>query len=369
MAQKYKKKLKQPQRYEKKCRNLENFSYLCSPMNETKNTEPVKWYVLTAVFKREVKIRDDMRSHGFDCYVPLRYEIIKKAGNKRERKLVPAINELVFVHSTKSAIKEYKDQQNEKLFFRTTGRKENRELMVVQDKDMENFMRVTQQVEENLTYYRPGEISFRVGDKIIIHGGVFDGVEGVLVRVPGKRSKQLVVSIPEIAAVAVSLSPEVVELVDQPVQKSTDVEGDTKTLFTMAFQKLVAPPDRIRQEHEYNILVVELKRVLSRLELRKGYTAAREAEIALAVYAATKALELDDTAVARRLAAAAEALKSTSMLRLRLQLYQAVLEPSPTLLQAIEEKVKEWKSKPLSEQQRKFIDEMNKLQHVQQPAD
>ena len=93
MAQKYKKKLKQPQRYEKKCRNLENFSYLCSPMNETKNTEPVKWYVLTAVFKREVKIRDDMRSHGFDCYVPLRYEIIKKAGNKRERKLVPAIHD------------------------------------------------------------------------------------------------------------------------------------------------------------------------------------------------------------------------------------------------------------------------------------
>ena len=337
-------------------------------MNETENTEPVRWYVLGAIFKREVKIRDDMRSRGFDCYVPLRYEIIKKPGNKKERKLVPAIHELLFVHSTKSAIQEYKDQLKDKLYFKTIGRKGHRELMVVQDKDMENFMRVTQQVEENLTYYRPDEISFRVGDKIIIHGGVFDGVEGVLVRVPGKRSKQLVVSIPELAAVAVSLSPEVVELVDQPVQKSTDVEGDIKALFTMASRKLVAAPDRVRQEHEYNILVVELKRVLSRLEPHKGYTASREAEIALAVYAATKALEADDTAAQARLTAAAEALKPTSILRLRLQLYQAVLAPSPTLLLTIDEKVKEWRTKPLSEQQRKFIDEMNKLQHAQQPA-
>lgn len=328
--------------------------------NETEKTEPVRWYVMGAIFRKEVKIRDEMRRLGFDCYVPMRYEI-KKVGSKKVRKLMPAIHELLFVHSTKSAIQEYKTFSKDILYFKTQGRKPNHKLMVVADSEMENFIKVTQQVEENLTYYRPDEITFHVGDKIKVHGGLFDGVEGVLVRVPGKRSKQLVVSIPEIAAVAVSLSPEVVELVDSPVQKSTDIEGDTKTLFSLASQKLFAAPDRNRQENEYNILVAELKRVLSRVEPHKGYTAAREAEIALAVYAATKALDADDTTARGRLTAAAEALKSTSMLRLRLQLYQASLEPSPTLQQKIQEKTTQWKTQPLSEQQQKFIEEMNKL--------
>ena len=329
-------------------------------MAEMQENEPVRWYVMGGAYRKEVKIRDDMRMHGFDCYVPMKYEI-KKAGRKTSRKLIPAINDLLFVHSTKSVIKAYTDDARDHIYHKPVGRSPSREIMWVPDHQMENFMRLTQQVEENLTYYRPDEIKFHVGDKIIVHGGVFDGVEGVLVRVPGKRSKQLVVTIPEIAAVAVSLSPEVVELVDRPVQKSADPEGDTKDLFALGFRKLFAAPDRYRQENEYNILVTELKRMLPRVEMQKAYTAAREAEIALAIYTATKALELDDTAAVNRLTAAAAALKPNSMLRLRLQLYQAALEPSPTLRQALQAKAQEWRTKPLSDQQRKFIEEMNKV--------
>ena len=329
-------------------------------METTNKDEAARWYVLSANYRSEVKIRDDLRRLGFDCYLPMRYELKERRG-KKKRVLVPAINGMVFVKSLKSALEEYIATTKLPTFFRMSGLPGQKKPIVVPDRDMENFMRVTQQVEESLTYFQPDEIKLRVGDKIRVHGGVFDGVEGVLMRVPGKRSKQLVVSIPEISAVAVSLSPEVVELVDQPAKKSTDVDGDLKSLFELAFRMLFAAPDRVTQENEYNLLVVELRRTLQRVEPYKGYTAQREAELALAVYMGTKALGLDDGKASERLLSATNALKENSMLRLRLQLYYASLAPDDKLKAVIGDKLKVWMKSPLSEQQRRFMVEWNQV--------
>ena len=304
-------------------------------MGAEKEQEEVRWYVLTAVYRKEIKVRDDIRRLGLDGYIPMKYELMT-IGYRKERKLVPAINQLVFVHSTKSAIEDYIEHTKEIVYFRTSGRKGHREVLVVPDQDMENFIRVTQQVEEKLSYYRPEEIKLNVGDRIRVHGGVFDGVEGTLVRLPGKRSKQ-------------------------PTKKSTDIDGDLKTLFRLAYEKLFATPNRITQENEYNILIAELRRTLLRVQPFKGYTAQRQAELALPVYMATKALDLDDNTATLRLLSAVNALKETSMLRLRLQLYYALLSPNAELLETIKTQVEKWKQAPLSEQQRLFKDELSQL--------
>lgn len=329
-------------------------------MGTAVNDDAVRWYVLSANYRNEIKIRDDLRRLGFDCYLPMRYELKERQG-KKKRLLVPAINGMVFVKSNKSALEEYITTTKLPTFFRMSGMPGQKKPIIVPDRDMENFMRVTQQVEEQLSYFRPDEIKLRVGDKIRVHGGVFDGVEGVLMRVPGKRSKQLVVSIPEISAVAVSLSPEVVELVDQPVGKSTDIDADLKNLFTLAYEKQFAPPDRVAQENEYNLLVIELRRTLQRVEPYKGYTAQRQAELALPVYIATKALELDANEATQRLLSAINSLKATSLLRLRLQLYYALLNPDASLLESVKTRVEEWKKAPLSNQQRLFKEELSQL--------
>ena len=326
----------------------------------TSTDEAARWYVLSANYRSEVKIRDDLRRLGFDCYLPMRYELKEQRG-KKKRLLVPAINGMVFVKSTKSALEEYITTTKLPTYFRMSGIPGRKKPIVVPDRDMENFMRVTQQVEEQLSYFQPDEIKLHVGDKIRVHGGVFDGVEGVLMRVPGKRSKQLVVSIPEISAVAVSLSPEVVELVDQPARKSTDIDGDLKHLFTLAYEKQFAPPDRVAQENEYNLLVIELRRTLQRVQPFKGYTAQRQAELALPVYIATKALGLDANEATQRLLSAINSLKATSLLRLRLQLYYALLNPDASLLESVKTRVEEWKKAPLSNQQRLFKEELSQL--------
>lgn len=322
--------------------------------------EPVRWYVLRTFNAREINIRNDLRRFGFDCYLPLTYKMIQ-TGKRKLRRLVPAVYGMVFVHSTKSAIDSYIKEMAYEVLLMTNGRKGHREVIVVNDKDMENFMRLTQHAEQKLTYFHPDEIKLNVGDKIKVVGGIFDGVEGVLMRVPGKRGKQLVVSIPDVSAVAVSLSPEMVELIDQPVVKSVDIDGDIKSLYQLAYEKLFAAPDPIQQPNEYNILMVELRRTLLRLQPVKGYTAARQAELTLPIFMATKALEEDMTQVGERMAAAIEGLKDTSMLRLRLQLYYAILTPDANLLGDIQRRMEEWNKAPLSNQQRLFKEELSKL--------
>ena len=319
-----------------------------------------RWYVLTANYRNEIKVRDGLRRLGLKSYVPMRYELRQRNGRKT-RLLLPAISSLVFVRADRQAVEDYLSATRLPAYFRMSGQARQKQPIVVPDRDMENFIRVTQLVEEQLTYYRPEEIRLRVGDRIKVHGGVFDGVEGVLMRVPGKRSKQLVVSIPELAAVAVTVSPDVVELVDRTTGKSTDVEGDLKALFELAFRKLFAAPDRITQENEYNLLTAELKRTLERVRPHKGYTAQREGEISLAVFMGAKALGEDGGQEAERLKAAVDRLKGTSLLRLRLQLYYAVLGPDSGLMAAIGEKVDDWSKSPLSEQQRRFIEEWTKV--------
>ena len=328
-------------------------------MGAANEQEPVRWYVLKTFNCQEIIIRNDLRRFGFDCYLPMTYRLIQ-TGKQKLRRLMPAVYGFLFVHSTKTAIEDYIAKTDFHMFLWANGRRGHRETMVVNDQEMENFIRLTQHTEQNLTYFRPDEVKLNIGDKIKVIGGIFDGVEGVLVRVPGKRGKQLVVSIPEISAVAVSLSPEMVQLVEQPPVKSVDIDGDIKSLYQLAYEKLFAAPDPIQRANEHNILMYELRRTLLRLEPVKGYTPARKAELALPIFMATKALGEDMQKVSARMVAAIDGLKDTSMLKLRLQLYYALLTPDATLLDSIRQRAAGWKS-GVSEQQRKFKEELNQV--------
>lgn len=342
--------------------NLKRIIFHQNIMTTTSGMDAPKWYVIGGITQKEIKVRDDMRRRGFQCYVPMKYEIRTIMG-KKSRRLVPAIHGLLFVNSTIADFQEYAASSPSKIFIRSIGTGQNRELMWVATHEMENFIRLTQHVEENLTYYKPEEIQLTVGDKIKVHGGVFDGIEGVLVRLPGKRAKQLVVSIPQISAVAVSLNPEVIEVIGHSTKMSTDLDGDLKQLFDMSFNKLFAPPDQQLQEHEYNLLTSELRRTLCRVEPHKGYTAARQAEMALAIYMAHHALGTEQMEQpTARLQSAIAALKDSSMLKLRLKLYYARLAPETEMMEQLLQTVKKWnQTGRLSEQQRRFKEEMRKM--------
>lgn len=263
------------------------------------------WFVLRAAFRSELKVRDALRRSGFRCYVPMSYRIETVRGHK-VRRLVPAITELVFVHATSSAINDFKIKSKETIYWLTKPCGERREKIIVPDKQMDDFIRITQQNEQSVTYFHPEEITLHKGDHIIIHGGPFDGVEGTLLKIKGKRDKQLLVSIPNIVSAAISIKPEMVELISTQTCKSTDSARDSKELIRLTTQMITSPPDKISQEHEYNMLNNEIIRLYESLLNLKGYLPSLEGQISLALLLAEHTLDsINDTTLQRCHAAAA----------------------------------------------------------------
>ena len=311
---------------------------------EVEKRDEQKWYSLGCTSpQKELQVRDDARRYGLEAFVPLTYVIRTHKGQKH-RALIPAITQLLFVKGTLDEVRDYIRNAHFIVFIRKSTFSNKEEYLTVPTHEMENFIAVTENHEEHVTYFRPEEISLQTGDRIRIKGGIYDGREGVIMRIKGKRNRHLVVQIPGMLIAAVELSPEMIELSDTPQSESTDsrslslsrstfgrllpegrkkslskglskglsrstfgrllpeerkkgpsmasssrfreerpskdVDKDKKLLMEIA-ERLLNIPDKYQQENEYYLLLSEMRRCRDRLKTFRGYTPATEAELAL----------------------------------------------------------------------------------------
>lgn len=271
--------------------------------------------------QKELRIRDDARSHGFESFVPLKY-VVKTVRGQKQRALVPALSGLIFVKGTLEALKDYTQQSHFPIYLRKSAFSNKEEYLTIPTKAMEDFMAVTEHREEHVTYFRPEEISLQEGDRIVIKDGLYEGREGVIMRIKGKRNKHLVVQIPGMLLAAVELSPEMIELPRQrrgisPSRErpSKNVDKDKKLLLETATRLLFEIPDKYQHENEYYLLLSELKRTRERLKPFKGFTPTTEAELALPMYLAAVKLNEGIPEAESRLRTAIEKLKDSSKLK------------------------------------------------------
>ena len=299
-----------------------------------------QWFAIGCLSPRkELKIRDDARQQGFEAFVPLRYEV-KTIKGQKQRALVPAISGLLFVKGALDEIKEYVIKAPFQAYIRKSNFSNKTDYLVIPTKAMEDFIAVTEKHEEHVTYFRPEEISLRIGDQIRIRGGLYDGREGVITRIKGKRNRHLVVQIPGVIYAAVEMTPDLIEMEDgrwmmddgrrkmdgtndtndtnireERWRRSKDVDNDKKRLMEIAQRLLFEIPDKYQQENEYYLLLSELKRIRGGLVTFKGYTPASEAELALPMYLAAVKLQEGVSEALERLQKAVVKLKDSSKLK------------------------------------------------------
>lgn len=292
----------------------------------SENSEEKIWFSIGCTsLQKELKVRDDARQYGLQAFVPLTYVVRTHRGQKH-RTLVPAVSKLLFVKGTLEEVKDYIQHAHYVVFIRKSTFSNKEDYLTVPTKAMEDFIAVTENHEEHVTYFRPEEISLQEGDKIRIKGGFYDGREGIIMRIKGKRNKHLVVQIPGVLIAAIELSPEMIEIpgekrkvkseeLRERPSKSKDIDKDKKLLLETAHRLLFDIPDKYQQENEYYLLLSELKRTRERLKTFKGYTPASEAELALPMYLAAVKLEDNIPQAEERLLKAVEKLKDTSKLK------------------------------------------------------
>jgi transcription antitermination factor NusG len=290
--------------------------------------EEQQWFSIGCTsLQKELRVRDDARRYGLQAFVPLKY-VVKTVRGQKQRALVPALSKLLFVKGTLEEVKDYIQHAHYVVFIRKSTFSNKEKYLTVPTKAMEDFIAVTENYEEHVTYFRPEEISLQEGDQIRIKGGLYDGREGIIMRIKGKRNKHLVVQIPGMLLAAVELSPEMIELPQSPTRSlslskgevlrekpSKNIDKDKKLLMETAQRLLFEIPDKYQHENEYYLLLSELKRARERLKTFKGYTPATEAELALPMYLAAVQLQEGIPEAESRLQTAISKLKDTSKLK------------------------------------------------------
>ena len=158
-----------------------------------------QWFAMRATYKRELIARDYLTSKGIEVFVPMK-KVIKVVRGIKRKLTVPAINSLIFVHAEKDVIQQAK-MGVEYLQYITRKEGIRNVPIVVPDRQMEQFIQVAQDDEIEKTFFAPEEVDLSAGTRVRVHGGAFDGLEGVLVKIKGKRNKQFFVNLDGLVAV------------------------------------------------------------------------------------------------------------------------------------------------------------------------
>ena len=181
-------------------------------MSNSNDDNKTVWFAMSAPYRRELKAKENLATLGIESFVPMTKALVERGGVKK-RQIIPAIHNLIFVHTTKEIIKSAK-QSIDYLQYRTRPFNGKNQPIIVPNKEMEQFIAVSNARIEDITYIQPGEIDIEKGTKVRIHGGTFDGTEGIYIKLKGKRNRRVVVLIEGLAAVAINaeISPDYIEI-------------------------------------------------------------------------------------------------------------------------------------------------------------
>jgi transcription antitermination factor NusG len=175
---------------------------------EDKNS---KWYVLFAAHGKAAKFCDYLKAAGIEYFYPMFYQKRRiRNSDRTKRFLQPVFRNLLFVQSAKSkldpVLKEIKLDFGitSDLYYRYRVGKE-RKTVSVPSAQMRNFISVVSAVEEPIIYFSNENLHLEKGTKVRIAGGVFEGIEGVFMRIKGNQ--RVVVSLPHLFSVATAFVP------------------------------------------------------------------------------------------------------------------------------------------------------------------
>ena len=172
--------------------------------------DPISWFPMRVTYSRELKVKAELDRLEIENFLPMTYKVVDADTENFHRKLVPAINNLIFVHSSKDRISSLKStnavlQPLRYIMDRTAQQAHT--IMTVPDAQMQNFIRVASKTDDSVMFLNDETVIGKVGKRVLITGGVFDGVTGIIRRV--MRCKRVVVELEGIASVAIAFVPTV----------------------------------------------------------------------------------------------------------------------------------------------------------------
>lgn len=163
-----------------------------------------KWHAIRVTYSRELKFKAWLEEAGFETFVPMCRKKIEKNGRK-QTVTVPAVANLCFVRTSRAELKKFMDDLGEACPARFIWDKATRNPLVVPDKPMEDFMKISLSMSDEVLYLKEISEKLREGQKVRVTDGPFKGVEGVVVRI--RKSRRVMVELPGMFAITTNFIP------------------------------------------------------------------------------------------------------------------------------------------------------------------
>ncbi len=172
-----------------------------------------RWFVMRDLKRRTANTLaiHDLAKAGLEVFTPMT-QMVMKIGGRLQRRDVPVIQDLLFVHEAKEILDPVVDQYPTLQYRYQRGKTKN-EPITVRDEEMDRFIFAVGNIETPL-YYKPGELTEAMcGKSVHIHGGRLDGYQGRLLSVKGMRKRRLIVELPGLLSAAIEVDPEFIHFV------------------------------------------------------------------------------------------------------------------------------------------------------------
>ncbi len=174
--------------------------------------QDIVWFAMRATYRRLMMAKRYLDEKMVENYVPMCSVVVVKNGRKT-KELIPAISDLIFVHTTPQMLDTITSNVSYLIPIRDLT-KPKKNPVVVKDRDMEQFIKITQNSAERIVYVNTESVNLSRGTKVRIIAGEFEGYEGILAKVKGIRDKRVTVTIAGVATVAMaSISAEFIEVI------------------------------------------------------------------------------------------------------------------------------------------------------------
>lgn len=171
----------------------------------------VRWYAMSAIYRSELKVKDYLDSRGIECYVPMT-EVMRLRRGRRVREKIPAVCNLIFVHSDSRTINDIKAVQP-RLQFKTMPVEGHNERIVIPDAQMAEFIKVSSSPAIEKEYIDPTLLKLRAGQRVKVTLADGTQIEGIFMTL--KKKKTIVVNAGSVIAIAFDGDGKTVEVLGE----------------------------------------------------------------------------------------------------------------------------------------------------------
>ena len=70
----------------------------CSGRDTTMCGDPISWFPMRVTYSRELKVKAELDRLAIENFLPMTYKLVDADTENPHRELVPAINNLIFIH-------------------------------------------------------------------------------------------------------------------------------------------------------------------------------------------------------------------------------------------------------------------------------